>query len=569
MPDFAIGQIREFYILRQKTKIYMTIDLSWILSNELLTDLIGFMFEQSKKEISPSTYHTHLVLSIKYFIDHKEELEIDGTLENFLKVFCGLINDPKIKLREKRFVRKFLEYRSLQKDKSGGFDLDIWYWKNFDISPDRINLSQNKKIINFVKINNEINKYYIKKYTKQIIELTGNSQESITSSISSIIKIINNCKKSVLEIDRQDVFELIEKIDETYRAPSTFNKKITFLKNFFDYLHTYDFIEENPFCNIHYLKKSVYAYNETAVDNSVIIQIMNCLDKFQDKKVRLMFLIQYCTGMRVSEVCQIKKNCLEKRDENYFIRFYSQKMKKDVTNVIPKALYSMIEEHVLEIKNQHEKFIFLSKKRTAYQAETFRQKMKTELAQFSIVNPDGTPYDFKSHSYRHTMGKKMLDLNIPFQYIQEQLHHESPEMTLAYVEYTDKVKIRKMKSFINIHAKEAPIPTKILIDDDEVYTEYLRKFIKPQILTNGVCARPIKLGKCPHYNSCLTCHEFRTSTCDLNVHKTHLAKLDIYIDTAKNSGWVMQIEDNEKIKNNLVMIIDKLEKQLLEDSDDK
>ena len=157
------------------------------------------------------------------------------------------------------------------------------------------------------------------------------------------------------------------------------------------------------------------------------------------------------------------------------------------------------------------------------------------------------------------MGSKMREREIPFQYIQRQLHHESPEMTLAYIEYNNKQKIKKMNEFIDVNGDNAPLKSTVKLDDEEAYAEWTRKFINTQMLPNGVCAKPIKLGKCPHANSCLTCLDFRTSVKDLETHKLHLQRVEEYINFAKKNGWTMQLETNKKTRENLIKIIKKLE----------
>ncbi len=60
-------------------------------------------------------------------------------------------------------------------------------------------------------------------------------------------------------------------------------------------------------------------------------------------------------------------------------------------------------------------------------------------------------------------------------------------MTLAYVEYIDRVKIHKMEDFINTHDSEHYF-------DREADVEYMRANIRSQILPDGLCCRPIKLS---------------------------------------------------------------------------
>jgi len=275
-----------------------------------------------------------------------------------------------------------------------------------------------------------------------------------------------------------------------------------------------------------------------------------------------MFLVLYCTGMRVSEVCQLKPNCLEHVERGYFITYYSTKMKKEVMNVIPENLYNILQLKRDSIKDIVQNFLFVGKDGSAFRSGTFRPYMQRELENFNIKNPDGTVYVYKPHSYRHSIAKKMRELEIPFQYIQEQLHHLSPEMTMNYVEFMDKEKVEKMNSFININGDVSPIKIDVKLDNDEAFAEYMRDFINAQILPNGVCSRPVKLGNCPHCNSCLTCSDFRTSIDNLSTHKEQLTRVEQYLEIAIKNNWEPQIATNELTRENLIKMINKLEATL-------
>ena len=188
-------------------------------------------------------------------------------------------------------------------------------------------------------------------------------------------------------------------------------------------------------------------------------------------------------------------------------------------------------------------------------SSTFVSCFKKELQRFNIKNSDGTPCNFTPHSFRHLMAVRMRNEDIPFQYIQEQLHHESPEMTLAYTEFLDRQKIAKMKHFVNANGDETPIAASITAVDDEEYAEHLRKYINAQILPNGLCDRPVKLGKCKHNNACLRCKDFRTSEDFLDVHEEQLKQTERYIAIADQNGWIVQADDareNCKILRNLI-----------------
>mgnify|MGYP000240724739 FL=1 len=118
-----------------------------------------------------------------------------------------------------------------------------------------------------------------------------------------------------------------------------------------------------------------------------------------------------------------------------------------------------------------------------------------------------------------------------------------------------------MKKFVNAHGDETPITAEIQQNLDEDYAEYMRKFINAQMLPDGVCARPVKLGKCKHCNACLFCEDFRTSSDFMESHKEHLQRVISYIDLAKQNGWEIQEKQAKETKRLLTILIKKLEKE--------
>ena len=112
----------------------------------------------------------------------------------------------------------------------------------------------------------------------------------------------------------------------------------------------------------------------------------------------------------------------------------------------------------------------------------------------------------------------MAKRNIPPTVIQAILHHESESMTYEYIDITSKDRIEAFKKFVN--NKGLVLNPK----HDTVKAEWLRENINAQILPNGLCSLPIKLGKCPHINSCLSCEYFYTSIEFIDVHKKQIKR---------------------------------------------
>lgn len=557
LRDFPVQKVRDFYHdlpVRSKT----VLDLSSIDSKTVREEILNFVpYCFDIRNLSPKNAHAHYILPLIRIVPTISRYEVTSIVDLPENALCDFHYITQFDVFE-RVLRQFAIIFH-----AGGsvFDLDVWDLDYFNLSPERVNKSLRRATISFSQFVSEDNKLLAKKYIEHLLRGTNLSVSSITGALSSLYILSEFFSDiSFTQIDRAAAVTFLEWLS-TVRCPraATYNQRFFGIYYFFEYLSLHELTESNPFSRFDAKKQTPYQLKESSVDRFVINQIFNCLDKIPEH-FALMFLLLYCTGMRVSEVCQIKLRCLEGRSDNYFIIFYSQKMRKEVTNVIPKNLYEWLSDYISRVSSPDRIYLFESTADGPFNSSTFRECMKELLAPFGIKNPDGSPYVFHPHDFRHTMGAKMRDMDIPFQYIQEQLHHESPEMTLAYTEFSNKKKIQKMNSYINIHGAQAPVTTDVVLTDDEAYAEWARAHINAQMLPNGVCARPVKLGKCPHGNACLTCPEFRTSPEDLPCHKEHLSRVEQYLADARKNNWVMQIEHSEEVKKNLISIINRLER---------
>ena len=550
------------YYQTKNQNVQSIIDIRSQQSLLLKSEVIGFVnYAFNQNGISQDNVHASYIRPLIGILLSDRYSQINSLTELSLKELeknCSEIKKIKTFMKVlNRFLVKYFNVNNLLAE-------DEWEVRSFNLSEERINNSRIIKFLNFSSINSLSHKQLIKMYIEHLLVDTDKSISTINSELSGIKSMVRYFDDIPLKsITRDDVVDFYDALSEDYSNPRSFNTIIYKSIRFFEFLVLKGEVKCSYFY-VHDTKKNIpYNYKETSVDKFVIHQMFNILDKMKPE-LSLIFLLIYCTGMRVSEACQVKVNCLQKSVDGCFVKYYSVKMKKNVTNIIPENLYNLLDEYIKSLPLKQE-YLFLSKAGTSYQSGTFYDKVNEYCRQFKIKDVDGSDYVFRPHDYRHTMGHKMLSLNLPFQYIQRQLHHESPEMTLAYVEYSNRQKIKKMNEFVNINGDKTPITTNLKIEE-EMNAEYLRAYINAQMLPNGVCAKPVKLGKCPHANSCLTCSDFRTSIDDLETHKAQLCRTNQYIAIAEEQGWIMQVESNRVTKQNLEKIITALETIKEEDS---
>src|SRR5699024_12756797 len=85
------------------------------------------------------------------------------------------------------------------------------------------------------------------------------------------------------------------------------------------------------------------------IDEYVLEQLNSHLDKLPEYIATMTMIVQEC-GMRIRELCTLKKGCLlEDKDGDYFLKYYQWKIKKEHIDTISTEID-------LFIKNREDKF---------------------------------------------------------------------------------------------------------------------------------------------------------------------------------------------------------------------
>ena len=195
---------------------------------------------------------------------------------------------------------------------------------------------------------------------------------------------------------------------------------------------------------------------------------------------------------------------------------------------------------------------------------TYRDALYRWLERCDIRDEHGEPEHLTPHQWRHTLGTRLINRDVPQHVVQKILDHDSAEMTALYARLSDKTvrEPRKSPQGRRVRAARPDQPRRPL--DDAAWTgQQLSR--ATQALPNGYCQLPV-VKTCPHANSCLTCPMFATTAGFLPQHHAQRqATLEI-ISAAEAAGHVRVAEMNRQVAGNLDKIITALEN---EEPDDK
>lgn len=583
LHECGLKNIEEMFKGRAST--YSSIDFSRILNENIKKEIkyYSFKFLESYNYSFANLKDALRVITnfVNYLGDMKEKLlsieSLEDTDDYFHKQYIDYLKEHNIAInyrknvndewlcmnRVARFplrIKTFLidEYNSLLNR-----ECDIWCVKDFKISPHRINLCCDLRSFRFYDINNSYNKQICKKYMKYLICETEISISYITSKFVSVkyfLKFID--KKKIKDIERGDIEAYKKRLLERDIADRTYNVRLFGVSDFLEYCIKIKEVKYNHVYIEYDILKASLKIRGDIVEQHVIEEILSHSEDIPENYF-LMFLILYCCGMRISEVCSLKIGCLKKDENGYYIVFYMQKMKKEVSNPIPENLYYKIleyQEHVKERFGDKQIYLFPKKDGMPILSNTYKDKMQLIIKKFNIRNSDGSMYNFRPHEYRHTFATNLVEKDIPFTVIQKLLHHNSPEMSLVYTQLSDSRKRRKYVEFINIVGKKSSTLFENNDEAEKIYeVQWLKKNLKSQALPNGFCSLPVSLGHCPHANVCLTCEHFRTTPGHIKILKKQLERTKNIIEILKEKNLKKQLDINIKIKENLERLIETIE----------
>ncbi len=336
-----------------------------------------------------------------------------------------------------------------------------------------------------------------------------------------------------------------------------------------------------------------YPAKEKALPRYIPDDVLKQLDEnLQDlpKPIARMVIVVREVGMRISELCTLKFDCLRQDAQGEWWIEYKRWKSKDEHSVpiraevagIIQTQQGYIREHLGEEFN----YLFCTTKNPNYFETSGKTTRQFPLDYFEPVSQiirqdilrgylylfthikqikgeDGQIFPLNHiHQFRHTKGTELINNGVGIEYVKRYLGHNSFAMTLRYAHIHDQTLKEQVKEswaegkIVNISGEL--IDTNPEIDNANNYT--FKKGILGEVLANGYCALPARLT-CSKGNACLQCGDFRTTLEFLDQHKEHRERTQKALEVAKTNNWQRQIQVNEDVLKNLNNIISSLEQE--------
>lgn len=454
-------------------------------------------------------------------------------------------------------------YDIMYPDTRNEYDKDIWDVRNLNIN---VNISESRAryTINFTNIV----QIKIRDLCKKFIfnRLKHKSMSTVLEDMKCLnlfSKFINEKHPeiaSLTELDRAIMEEYFAYVRTSKLNTRGASKRIGGLKLFFETLQLMG-EEEAPLKTLiiskdyHTKDKALPKY----FSDNELKQLNEHINELPLQLARMFFVIQN-VGMRISDLCTMKVDCLKSTGkENYLLRYYQPKSNKWNTVPINDIVGNTIKEAIKKSKEEFGddcKYVFAQSKNKCISSDTFSYHMNQLSFNNNIFDDTGNLLRIKSHVFRGTVATQYANLGIDLNVIKMMLGQSSLGVLKHYVTIHDVNMIECMKSITledneyiaNIGNIENIDKSKIT-DDNVIATP----------LPNGSCTKSLESGKCAHANACYSCRMFKPNRIYLKLYKRQLQESERNIEIAEINGFERLKQINIDLRNDLIKIIKAIE----------
>jgi len=293
----------------------------------------------------------------------------------------------------------------------------------------------------------------------------------------------------------------------------------------------------------------------------------NNLARFADPNHRLVTIILMRCGLRITDALRLPADCVVADAEDApYLRYYNHKMKREALVPIDEQLRELITQHRQRIAQcwpAGTPGLFPRPTKNVdgshpIASPTYRAALLRWLAACAIRDEHGQPVHLTPHQWRHTLGHRLINRDVPQEVVRRILDHDSAQMTGHYARLHDTTVRRQWEAArkVDIHGHTVTLDPAGPLADAAWAKQRLGR--ATQALPNGYCGLPVQQS-CPHANACLTCPMFLTTPEFLPQHRTQRHQTVELVIAAEARGQQRLAEMNRQVLRNLDNIITALD----------
>ena len=257
---------------------------------------------------------------------------------------------------------------------------------------------------------------------------SNNTVENYSKNLKIYFDYLKTKKINYLKINVQEIREYLKQLDDKKYSINSISQNLSSIRQFYNYLIINNSIMDNPFKKIRNPKKEKRLPNFLQGDEyDEIIKSIN-LETDLDYRNRLIIELIYATGVRVTELVNIKINDINIKEQE--IKIHGKGNKERIV-----LFGEYAKEYIIDYLDNHRPFnneyLLLNNK---------GQKLSRrgiELIIDKVVGKTNLKHKISPHVLRHTFATDMLNNGADLKSVQELLGHESLSTTQIYTHITN------------------------------------------------------------------------------------------------------------------------------------
>ncbi|WP_327388155.1 tyrosine-type recombinase/integrase [Streptomyces sp. NBC_01207] len=291
------------------------------------------------------------------------------------------------------------------------------------------------------------------------------------------------------------------------------------------------------------------------------------LDRWKTPAYRLVTLILMRCGLRITDTVRLPHDCIvHDADSAPYLRYLNHKMKREALVPIDEELEREIRDHQRHLRDRWPHGTPVLFPRSLKNADgheptddnVYRRAMHQWLKACDVRDEHGRLVKVTPHQFRHTLGTRLINRDVPQEVVRRILDHDSHMMTAHYARLSDTTIRRHWEQ-----ARKVDVTGQTVALDPEgplAEASWAKQRLGrvTQALPNGFCGLPVQKS-CPHANACLTCPMFVTTPEFLPQHRQQRQQLLQIVSAAEARGQLRVVEMNQQALGSLDRIITALE----------
>ncbi|GAB2756266.1 tyrosine-type recombinase/integrase [Sinomonas atrocyanea] len=400
--------------------------------------------------------------------------------------------------------------------------------------------------------------------------LTVESAALGTAAIDSFNAFLDSTRapvKGTADIDRALIEQFLAYLHARSAGPVSHRTRVGQFNLFLLTMRRHGWVTDLPNTALIYTedypKETVRAPRALSEHVMAQLEAPENLDKWPNPHHRLITLILMRCGLRISDAVALAHDCIVRdRDGAPYLRYLNHKMKREALVPIDEELERAIADHLAHLRQgtgTSPRMLFPSQGPNAegtghISTATYRTSLRRWASRCRITDENGNPATVSPHRFRHTLGTRLINLDVPQEVVRRILDHDSHQMTAHYARLSDTSIRRHWEAARKVNASGA----EVTLDPDGPLADAAwskqRLGRVTQALSNGYCGLPVQ-KTCPHANACLTCPMFVTTAEFLPQHREHRTQVVQIISAAEARGQQRLVEMNTRVLGNLDRII--------------